>query len=255
MKKGSTIKSTGANNTGAFPKKALLPDLSTAPGYQYPLCEKGKSMKSIFFAVSIIVLALLSSPSFTQAETFECSFIQEKYPSGKPNAASCSMLPEEVYSSRWYTPEKTQHCKIDSVYSYEDLTDFLVDTNMKKAQWVVDFGLTEDAKTTQKAYYIKEGFSKEEAENRVNVKKKTEVYTRIVSHNISKTRIYIDEITGKSLDPPKEIPEHNMILSNINSTYLLYLPEASGHAILMEPTGMADSSWVQIRFGKCRKLK
>ena len=44
----------------------------------------------------LIVLAMSALASIAQGETFECAFVQEKYASGKSNAATCSMLPEKV---------------------------------------------------------------------------------------------------------------------------------------------------------------
>jgi len=64
------------------------------------------------------------------------------------------------------------------------------------------------------------------------------------------------QLPGKLFEPPKEVPEHSLILSNDNK-YLgyLYIPEATGHAMLLEPRGTVDSSWVNISVGKCRKIQ
>ena len=77
-------------------------------------------------------------------------------------------------------------------------------------------------------------------------------YAQIKSHLVSEQRIWIDDVTGKVLSPPKIVPEHNLMFTDGRSMFYLYIPESSGHAILLEPTGMADASWVGMRFGKCR---
>lgn len=78
-------------------------------------------------------------------------------------------------------------------------------------------------------------------------------FFRIVSHVKATTSLYIDEVTGKLLEPPKEVPEQHLVLKNRVYLYHLYIPAASGRAILIEPTGNAEASWVGMRFGKCRK--
>jgi len=203
-----------------------------------------------------MLCCLLALATSAYGAGFECAFIQEKYSSGKSNQASCSMLPEEVFSTRWHTPARNAHCKIESVYSFHDLLDVFVDIGQKIVRWTHHFGLTEEAKPQQKAYYLKEGLSEQEAEEKISSETKTGEVYRIVGHHVSSTNIYIDEITGKMNDPPKKVPEHTfMFESRTNRMFYLYVPEASGHAILFEPSGTADASWVSMRFGKCRKVK
>ena len=189
------------------------------------------------------------------AAFFECAFLQEKHAAGKSNKASCSMLPEKVYSTKWYTPKQTEHCDIDKVHSYEDIEDVIINTEVGIITWKKHYGLTEDAKTSQKRYYIEHGDSEEEADKKVNFEKKQEEYFQIKSHHVSEQNIWIDEVTGKLLDPPKKIPYHNLMFTDGRSMFYLYIPESSGHAILLEPNGMADSSWVEMRFGRCRSMK
>lgn len=212
-------------------------------------------MKNRTQTIFAFMFVLLLEANSARGECFECAFIQEKYSSGKPNEASCSMLPEKVYSTKWHTPRKDEHCDIKAVYSFEDLTDVMVDTDKESVIWTSHYGLTDEAKPKQKAYYIKQGMSEDEADKKVNFEKKDTQFFRIVTHYKSNTRIYFDEVTGKIFDPPKQVPEHTLILTNQHNLFYLYIPEASGHAILLRPTGNADSSWVNIRFGRCRKIK
>jgi hypothetical protein len=78
---------------------------------------------------------------------------------------------------------------------------------------------------------------------------------KITAHHKSADMIYIDEITNKLFDPPKRVTVHTIIFGSQTDLFYLYIPESSGHAILFRPSQMMDSSWVEMRFGKCRKLK
>lgn len=210
-----------------------------------------RRLAAIFLAISF---AIIGYNSFASAESFECAFIQDKYPSGKSNKASCSMTPERVFSSRNHTPKKGDHCMVEGVYEYEDYVDFLVDSVTKTVTWTRRSGLTEDAKPRHKAYLIKKGSTDQEAEadvQQVHVDDNNNF--RIVSHVRSTTRIRRDEVTRKRLKPPREVPEHHFTLMNSIYLYYLYIPEASGDAILIEPTGSGGASWINIRFGKCRR--
>ncbi len=186
-----------------------------------------------FHAVGTVSLAICLLTTLAWGEIFECAFIQEKYPSGKPNQASCSMLPENVYSTSGYTPQKWEHCKVDRVHSYEDLIDVKVDTNEKRVQWNKHFGLAEHAKASQKAFYMKKCSTERDAEEKVNFEGMNHESFTISAYHKSKMRIYCDDIATKAFDPPKEVPQHNLIL--VNNTYLfyLYIPEVLGHAILL----------------------
>lgn len=207
------------------------------------------------FILFLVLLFLVSISKTSSAQTFECAFLQDKYASGKPNKASCSMLPEKVYSTKWYTPKPSEHCDIENVYMYQDMEDVIVDTKAGVVSWTRHFGLTDDAKPKQKKYYMDKGDTEEEANKKVNSERRMKESFRIKAHYVSKQNIFIDDITGKALDPPKNIPQHSLIFSNNTWLFHMYIPESSGYAILMEPSGGADSSWVEMRFGRCRKVK
>ncbi len=204
--------------------------------------------------VSIAVTFIYVTSS--SGEVFECGFTQEKFPNGKPNIASCSMLPEKVYSTKWDMPKNYEHCKVEPVYLYEDLEDVIINTEKRTVTWTKHTGVTQEAIQEFKKHYIKEGASEKEAENKVNniEKKETEKF-KIVFHHKSSQSIFFDEITKKLYDPPKKVPQHTFIISDNYNIFYIYLPESSGHTILLKPDGMADDSWVKMQFGRCRKLK
>ena len=206
----------------------------------------------------VVIIALFALvcvwPKYAKALEFECAFIQDKYKNGKPNKASCSMLPEKVFSSALYTQDKSEHCKVEEVYSYEDLEDMIVDTNRKNVIWTKHFGLSDYGKQQMKESYIKKGMDEKEADVKVNFERKDLETFDIVSHVKSDTTIYYDEITKKLFTPEKKVPEHTLIIKNKRKLLYLYIPEASGNSIILEPAGIMDASWIGIRFGRCRKI-
>jgi hypothetical protein len=101
-------------------------------------------MKKFVILFSIIFIIIISFPA--SAEIFECAFLQDKYASGKSNKASCSMLPEKVYSTKDYSPKKNEHCEVEAVSRYEDLEDVKIDTEKGVISWVEHSALTEDYK-------------------------------------------------------------------------------------------------------------
>ncbi len=186
------------------------------------------------------------------AKVFECAFLQDKYASGKPNKASCSMLPEIVFSDKWHTPKKNEHCKVDTIHAYRDIEDVIIDTESGSVTWKTRFGLIDEAKPRQKKYYIEKGDSEEEAEKKVNSETEKLEYFKIKSYHVSQQNIRYDEVTRSFRESPKKALEHNLMFTDGNGILYLYIPEASWHAILFEPNGMTGSSWVGMRFGRCR---
>ena len=165
------------------------------------------------------------------------------------------MSPEKVFSVEGYKPNANAHCEVKPVYSYEDIEEVIVDLNKDTVSWVRTIGLTEDAKPRQKKYYLEQGVSEEEANNRVNapVILRPQVFP-ILAHHESNDKVWVDEITGKLIDPPRLVPQHNLIFGDDIYLFHMYIPESTTEAILLEPSTGKGNSWVDIRFGKCRKL-
>jgi hypothetical protein len=212
-------------------------------------------MKNIWNVFIFVVVSILAFIGTGLAETFECAFLQDKYESGKSNKASCSMLPEKVYSTKDYTPKKNEHCEVIGVYLYEDLEDVKIDTEKSTVSWVEHTGFTEDAKKTQKKYYLKEGKSAKEADKDVNIEHREHETYRITAYYKSQDLLRFDAVMKKVFDPPKKVTVHTIIFTNGTQLFYLYIPESSGYAILLQPSELENSSWVDMRFGNCRKLK
>lgn len=204
-------------------------------------------------------LLLMIIPTLVFSQKFECAFIQDKNPLGKSNEASCSMTPEKVYYVQGYIPqisEHRKHCNIKDIFTYSDYENFIVDTELNTISWDEHRGLTENAKPKYRKHLIeKQGYSEKSADEEIKTYGEVTHYKfNINNHHISKQSIYMDSITGKMYSPHKEVPAHSFIFSDNIYLHHLYIPEASGHAILTSPGGMEDSSWLGIKFGKCRKI-
>ena len=146
------------------------------------------------------------------------------------------MLPEIVYSKNQYRPKRTQHCHVRNVHSYEDIEDVVIDTAEKVVTWKKHYGLTEEAKSLEKRFYIDEGHSEEEANEKVaNYERVSGSSFQIKSHFVSEQDIFLDGVTGKLLTPPIIEPEHNLMFTDGIYLFYLYIPESTGHAILFEP--------------------
>lgn len=184
-----------------------------------------------------LFLFLLTFGEFPQtyaiAQSFECSFMRGKLPPFKPNAAVCTMDPEKAFSSKKYTAKPDDHCQITTFDMMGDLVDFLVDVNEKK--------VTFSSRTFVK--YI------EEAEPKLNLMK---YEFAIDGYVLGSDKILFDPIEIINV-PPKKVPMHIINFSNEDYTYSLYFPEVSGKAILSQYNSQEEASWIQLRFGRCRK--
>jgi hypothetical protein len=211
----------------------------------------------VFSLTCVVSVALLSQLSTAQGAAFECAFIQDKYPTGRPHKATCAMLPEHVFALQGYTPKPSDHCEVDVIHGFEDLIDMHIDTQQPTVVWTEHRGLIEAAKPKQRDYLMKEqGYSRQKAEREVaGYDHKDKRSFAVVAYHLYLERIHVDPVTRQLLEPPREVPAHTLILSNRYNLYYLYIPESTGHAILLYPAGNGESSWVGIRFGKCRKLR
>jgi hypothetical protein len=203
----------------------------------------------------VLALLVVGWPTVVAATIIQCGFYVENDPIGKSNQASCGMSPEAVYSTQGNRKNSWDHCKVKKPYAMHEIHDMRVDLKDHIVTWTRKYSLTDHGKIAQKRYYIKKGATPEVAEKRVNRKRDKKV-TGIVLSKLKFTRLlHYDPITQKSFDPPKKAPQHLIVLSDGTTTQVLHFAEGIAEAILTEPTGNIENSWINMRFGKCRIVK
>ena len=207
-------------------------------------------MKNSYF--KFLILCFISTGSYANS-SFECGFLQEKAPGGKSNKATCTMNPEITFSSSIYKHNAYDHCQVDKVYVYEDLTSFNVSKEI--ITWKKKYGLVDRAKKRQKKRYLSEGRTEEKANKLVNTTRTTNHVYLVKNYTEGYSDIYENSLTGEFYDPPKKGKTHLYTFGEYGRTFSLYIPEENGKAILTEYTTIEDASWVSLRFGTCRKLK
>jgi hypothetical protein len=211
-------------------------------------------MRIFIITISILSLAaflIYPDPLFADTQ-FECGFIQEKLPNGKSNEASCSMDPDKVYSTARYQHKQNEHCDIDEVINYTDYIDFYV--SEKTVSWKSNEGVTQRAKSTLKAIFMKRGESPQEAEKIVNAVHVRDYAFPVFSHYIGQQNIYLNSLTQQPYEKPYKERIHIFTFGDYFHSFSLYVPEISKKAILIEYSSMEDASWVNIRFGTCREI-
>ena len=202
--------------------------------------------------ILVLLLDILSVPhhGLSSELAFECGFLQERFPRGKSNEASCSMDPDKVFSTSQHEHDKNDHCRIEAVSHYEDYINFFVTDEL--VSWKEQFGVTETFKLKMKKYYIEQGKTEKEAEESINVTRSTNYSFRVSNHYMGQDNIYIDSLTQQPYKPPKKQNIHIYTFGNDIQSFSLYIPEINKKAILIEYSSTEDSSWVRIRFGTCR---
>lgn len=200
-----------------------------------------------------LALTLMIAPA-AHAARFECAFMQDKYLAGKANDATCTMSPENTFAtSSNPTPSRTALCNVNAATSYTEYRDFLIDTDKKTVTWDEYFGVIESVIPAMRRRYILEGKSETEANRLTRDRLIGSQQYLIASFTEAQNYLYWDERTKKPYDPPKDVKEYFLILKDGHTTLQLYIPEASGHAILSKYAGYELASWINMRFGQCRK--
>jgi hypothetical protein len=195
-----------------------------------------------------------------QAQQFECGFVYEKMKDGKSGAASCSYSAEKVFSFAGATPfPSKEHCRTEDNGRYEDLVNFRVDLATNKVAWDEQSGLSPFYVPRMIEFYMREEKLSKEAATEMVARSQgsTTHHDFDILHTDKIFDItYVDEITKKSLSVPEHTLAYLVTFRDDTNNYSLYISGKRGNAILSEYVGglEGDASWVNLRFGKCRKL-
>ena len=181
---------------------------------------------------------------FARAQVFDCQFLQENAPDGKANEASCTMYPDIVFKSTTDTPDRRNHCKVDRVRGLENLEGAVVDLGSGTVSWTNVYRLSDHEKKRVKAFYMaKPNFPEEIADRDANLELRNKYRFKITAAAKS----------GAAAKSPQEKPKHTIIFENKFWRFVLFIPEDSGESILTEFKGNAEHSWLNARFGRCKR--
>jgi hypothetical protein len=190
------------------------------------------------------------------ATGFECGFIYDKFKGGKSSKAACSYEGEKVFSVPGGSGfPANEHCKTEPVTGYTDLINFRIDLSKNKVTWEEQYGLAPFYEPEMIEYIMRtEKLSREEATKRVKGPYSATTYDFNIYHTerIYDT-IFVDEVTRKHLDPPRYVPAYLITFGEMGRGYSVYVSGKDSHAILSEYVSDGDATWINLRFGKCRK--
>ena len=192
----------------------------------------------------IIFANVILTADFARAQVFDCQFLQENAPDGKANEASCTMHPDIVFNSVTDTPGRRNHCKVDRVRGLENLEGAIVDLGTHTVSWTNVYRLSDHEKKRVKAFYMaKPNFPEEIADRDANLELRNKYRFKITAAAKS----------GAAAKSPQEKPKHTIIFENKFWRFVLFIPEDSGESILTEFKGNAEHSWLNARFGRCKR--
>jgi hypothetical protein len=218
-------------------------------------------------ALAIAALLVGNDQGYSQqvvhdARGFECGFIYEKTKGGKSGEASCSYTGERVFStsSRPFPPR--EHCDTKEVFSFEDV-NLRIDLGANRVVREREGGLAPFAVSQMIDYYMrKENIGKDEATRKVT--KRPQLSPKQLTYRIFHVHkggefVSHDPVTQALPKEPKNMPVYTVTFGwdGGNNFYSLFIPDNGtvGDAILSHSVADGASSWVNLRFGKCRILK
>lgn len=215
-------------------------------------------------AVTFLVSAGQSSSQEVvhDARGFQCGFIYDKTKGGKSGEASCSYTGDKVFSTldRPFPPR--EHCETKEVFRFEDIR-LRVDFTSDEVVWEPENGLVPFAVSRMIEYYMrKEKIGREEAA--LKVKQRPEPLLKERKYRIfyvykGDTFVSHDPITQGLPKQPRNMPVYTVVFgwNASNNLYSLFVPGdgTNGEAILSHFVADGSSSWVNLRFGKCRIIK
>jgi len=206
--------------------------------------------KKIILLMCCAVLAFTSGDGF--AAIYECDFSQHV---SRPNYASCSTNPEDVFSSKYNKPRPSEHCKIQDPFERfqldGEIKDLVINTDTKKVLWKVSFvGIARENLNN----------SIREAEKEGNLKQVEAIKSRFDRLKIGKLLYYhqIPHFYFGELLEEQYTKENIFLISSEFDNIIIRFSEASPKAYLTIfstlASGVEKSTLMNIRFGAC-KLK
>jgi len=175
---------------------------------------------------------------------------------GKSGAATCSYTGENVFAVAKEHAPTNEHCRTEPNSGYEDLVNFRIDLTTNKVAWDDQTGLSPFYEPHMIEYYMRhENISKEAATEKVAKSKGSVHYDFNILHTDRiADKTHVDEITQSPIKEPMYTPAYLITFRDESSNYSIYISEKSGNAVLTAYVSDLGATWVNLRFGKCRKL-
>jgi hypothetical protein len=214
-------------------------------------------VKTLLVATSLTIYCIceaVAEQPKPDANTFDCAFLYEKFKGGKSGQAACGYTGKGVWAEVDFPPPAGEHCKTEKVFSYDDLTNFVIDRARNTVRWNQQHGLAPFAIPGAIEHYMRtEKLSRQEATEKAN-RVRTDFYFGKIFHvsQLNEEK-WIDEITNQVI-PPRKYPVYLITFGGTTSqNHSIFIYERNNDAILTSYSGDADYSGVKLRFGKCRR--
>jgi hypothetical protein len=215
-----------------------------------------KLLLTIFCMTGCYICESVAQQDEHNPKAFECGFVYSKVKEGKSGEATCSYTAEKVVSNPSEHFPPNEHCKTEPVFEYKDLTNFQIDLATNRVTWDEEDGLASFEVPGMIEYYMrKQKISKEEAIAKARSKIRLRSECNIYSINKISDRTDTDEISRAPLDRPKYTPAYVITFGDSYTNYSIYISSKTNSAILSEYASNNESSWVNLRFGKCRERR
>ncbi|MEQ3650271.1 hypothetical protein [Hyphomonas sp.] len=212
-------------------------------------------IRSTYLVAFLIAAAFAAERSTAQnlhdTSKLTCSFTPD-FNAGKSMEASCSRMPEKVFSTRFLSKEPGDHCDVNEMYESSAWTDFTIDFRTKLVMWNEETS-PDPLKRQEYAEALaeKNGMLVEDAKEEVSKNLSRRVLAQVKHVEKSFDRNYIDPISGEFYDEPVLDTSMTILFTVRNDHYLLYVSDST-EAIVSNHYKFGDASWISMRFGRCR---
>jgi hypothetical protein len=186
------------------------------------------------------------------AKEIECGSVPDGVKGGKWLLASCSQFAEKVFYTNDQHPPTDEHCKTDKKWYYEKWV-INVSPKRKMISWTETKMVAEYAKEIMiKSYMKKEKLSRKEATKTVN--EKTMITKAYKIENVGKMfdLNYVNPVTREIYEKPRYEPSLILQFGDKYDNYTMYIPSESKDFIMSSYSTIFGTSYVTMRFGKCK---
>lgn len=205
---------------------------------------------------TVILLFLFDTPTYADNDLpkgISCSFLMDHFRGGKSNQVSCTMFPEKAFSSSHYNYPRSEHCKVESTFSIHTLENFLIDFEKNLVTYKEVEYLSEYGKQEMINHWVGEGDTKEEAEEKVNIRKETFLAKNIDQVVVTRQRIFTDPVTEERI--PWDEKRHQAFYHVFFDDRVFNMGEYVADSVISWFWTAGKTSYMRLRFGSCKILE